>query len=1808
MSLFTLRLELTPVPEERGSDSLTFGLSLLPAISATREDQTDERALLDRIRALRGDLTNGIPDSPTDVRWTKIEQAFQAHLPELFPWGFLSGFASWSWSGVEIALTQVSGGKLSPKLVFAAQPTNADDPRLLGTSESALYGDSVYSVRRAILLALMNGPLRSATPEAALAGMRLPTASDEVADRRLVGLTFPALMSQAAQWPAPIPHRALDAALLLRAKKDAFAQAGFAPAERVYAVATFTVGATSFALPEDVLPPADPSHPLSFAYSQHAPSPVVFACESSGFVLGKLLTPGPRADTSFVDPFTSLWLAGAASGEAATAFGANDWQQKLPSALASAADFSERILEALRIALDNGDGHLVDEVALRMLCASLRDLVGYTLMADPAAGAAHYWHRIGRPGTAVDAPAAVQLVSESWAVDARPDLWSLLEDGSGASNDDDERQRLALLTALIHDDSRFVDDAGAVRWIESLRAFVPGLATLLPSVSDMNTVLSAEEPSARLERFEAIHRAATAPESQFALLLGLWRRAADQAPESLRADARAFLADWAERDVGPSLKASLAEGDWIAANRKSAALDLVARFSRWRAPTKDDPAPYLSRATAALKTQADLRWNATSVARPTMPSAARPPWLDPALERAALDLVVALGIAEANAETPQLETHPSPLVLQLDTLSDDGDAQGNDEDVNGQLRGYSALIRRVGADWSAPHQGTAVLHCWKDDNHNRLADGSGEEVLVLGANVVAATHGMRQVTLRVDERSWLDQRGVEPFAPEAPIAEPESEQLLSVVPRARATRWSARLPALGFGLEYEAAPFAITASGALPPSLRESADAPHVFLAATDKPEPDAAAVRRVEYKRRVGVNPVRIRLKPAAEKSEIPAPFRVPPEIPVAAREIDSQPSASLADRTAESAPPLLVLLAGDKVPADWQAQSFEVHAPDCTREVYARWCTRDRFESANPEPWRKWIQRIDAADTLRRMLVADSGDKAELNGFALHDPAATSIRVSWRSLRGAAVPPLDLEWTRADERQPPPILQEDGLSDEDLLRELGRAGFEPIKVVVRRSTQLTLRYDGATKILTVSVPPGYIGDLVFEPLVPDSSFVRFDQRVAEFAALPKHGAARVFGASRLRIEVATMDTPSSSELADCIALRAEADGEIAMYWDRGASAHGPTDAASLGLDNVCALEVRWQGWRLPGRPQSPFPTAQVALDAQALTNPPSLHPLTHAILWDSEGFAERDPDTGVREPKRALRVRENAVRVWRQPRDRDVPRYVRARVTALHRNAALFRLAGLEVESELEAVLAAPSNLPAAWRRALRPGRRTQPVDPPLVKLTLPLTRAVSKASNTADLLVVLNEQWGLRGGMAETLECVVEPVTRKLAAGQETRSEFGHDPIVSGVSADNLDSLPTLGPLGHTFDTDTREPLFAATSFVVRASSALAPWDFAKLSFRRVLLPELMDGYYDVPAPRTSGPGKDRYPRIALNPARHAALAGGDLAHVGEGFVSLDDVSVSSGVWEIHFGALTWKFAVDREGSFKVKLHHLPAGTIARDFDSQRDKPELQLLSLRVVAKRIEEAFASALGETRPARWEVAFYVRATRARKRAEHGFEEALEWERVGAWRGDEPENLAGGALEVTHASIVPAHIAAQCAPRFSHYVPAEWVQALADARSAAIGGQPWHGALDPSDLRIQRQGQHVVIQKSDGRLPPLTEWRDFAAPAGQSDQGLFHLLLVARDVTTSDGGASEMFVGLFRKDGDAFVPIETTSPWSQLADTASVHAYVLLVQIDPHQIRNPSDLAAFWSSAFPAEWKDAGVRILSISDRISARG
>jgi hypothetical protein len=919
----------------------------------------------------------------------------------------------------------------------------------------------------------------------------------------------------------------------------------------------------------------------------------------------------------------------------------------------------------------------------------------------------------------------------------------------------------------------------------------------------------------------------------------------------------------------------------------------------------------------------------------------------------------------------------------------------------------------------------------------------------------------------------------------------------------------------------------------------------------------------------------------------------------------------------------------------------------------LYDRWIAFDHACAAahDKAAWAAWRERIHASEMLIsgwqgqqvdaqiRTAIQDAmaDPRAQLD-----DPAVAALVLTWTPLRSDSVAAEQFVLPLARPAGPLTPTALNPNDDQAILFDRGRAGPADWTLSVQTydgpgPRPARFARDNVNRILTVLLWPGEIGDLSVASAVTTTELTARCDLQPRFAS----GGYSVFASWRTRFEICTahrLDEPGL--FRRCGAVVADS-RDVSLRWNRQevplANALQP---ALLAVDNVGTIQPSRQVWHSTGRPLPAFPGDSLWLDDMAplaALEDGSPDPTASGVLWDAVGFAERFASSAVlTEPVRlGLGSLDQVLHEERAGSDA-LPRYVRYSVEARHRYADLY--SGLVRQRSNQEHFANTTARQIAgggrskdeWLRAYRPGADLPRVPQPAVRLVVPLTRTLdaSAKGTGADLLVVLDEELDTTSALVTRLEAAIEPVVRELidqhgVQYHKALLEHAPDPILTGAAQrEALVGLSCVGPLGHTFDTDTREPHFGAVSYLVQTAGLLGAWQFAKLSFRRVLAPELMEGYYPVP---TLGQGGGRIvPQPSSAPL---VLTGSQLDERGQGQLTLQGLAqgVNDTALDIEFLGASLRLALHSEVATVQSTTRTwslqPLLPLPQDMflDThwravQRvDSPlseRLRRADFRIVVARVR---AGKPEIPLPARWELAGYV-AVSTRTAAATSDESPLPswdrtWTRVLTWQLDEPEDLAANHVTV-QASVAASHGAAQAVCRVSDYTNADWVQTLPATSVLAIGDTPWvtRTGTEPLLLKLLPGGRFELGIYQGGRDADL-HWHREPVALGQEGQGLHHLLLVTRKVLTADGSPSEAYVGIFNRAntlGNRFVPVELYRRDAQTPAESDLRGYVLLVQKSARA--HVGAAAGFWSAVFPSPSDDprkpldARLRILAVGE------
>ncbi|WP_148028742.1 hypothetical protein [Burkholderia pseudomallei] len=1764
--------------------------------------------------------------------WAQIESAFALNLGEFLPW---------MWTAIDVKL-------------FAAGDYVATAPTLLQPAASSLGQSSLDAARRGYLLALFKGSGDlSSPPSFEMAGM----------DPSGTHFSFLAYSVQATRWPSPVPQEALRNVLILELPRAALAS--IAPKERVAAILAFAVPGRSYALPQKTAI-------RDFAWTaSSAPDVVEFA--SAGLMCGEVLSP-PQNLESFLHPADSLWLRSELGNSAdfddeefvpGEAIGDHDWWTRLHDGVANTADVPRMMVEALRLAPESAELHRDFSKSLIALCGCLRDRMEPGIVCDRAP-------RMGREPVAMypfpRTPVMLDLLAALRTSD--PDAtgpldllamvlrsgesgWSVLTDTSAALSPAD-LGRVSLVYCVLYRELFNAPSAGD--WYSTLREILPKARALPEKSTDLQSALELLSAEERLALAEALCVDAVRPAVRAEALLRGWEQAVHLATSDppLLAQAKVQAQGFVRglRDSGV-LASFLEKQDTGALFAATAALGTIRAATRADPPGTKKPR-FATKIAAAAVDHARARMSPSPVFRPALA-------VDPLTQFLELESAAAAMAEEAHGwifrrSSVDATGEPGPLVLEIDTLNDDSDLHANDTDLNQWLNGYCAFFRRSEppqgrSEWGSGQIGVIEARMWSPAI--TLTDTNGHPLPALHPEPASTSYGVRQVLLHHNNRSQLPASSMDMIDNSA-SAQVENgwagaESFVVVAGVASPT---AKLPFLAFGIEYESAVFAQARCGVIPAPLAgaNASATPYRFDLFVDLTNAiPATSLRTLKYLRRTTVSAPRVKPRPDIADPRW-SPLSVSRELNLAHAAFPSQQD--------ESSAVVCVLMSGAGLPAGervdpaWMRMRFELMPPACTQPLYDRWIA---YEHATAPPadkarWAKWRERIHASE----MLVAAWKGQDTRNDVALQqridqwlqdrraqldDPAVTAFVFRWVPLRSdvSSEPPYVLKLTR----RPGPLTPTpaDPNDDTTILFDRGNAGPDDwtfqVQVYDGARTGLDrFAADSANRILTILLWPGEIGDLVVSSALHTGDLARCDLNATETI-----GDWAIFSAWHARFEVATPNRLSPADLyAHCRAILND-QRDIALTWNRESTTAGQAIAQEvLQLDNVGRIRARRQVWHATGRPLPVFPSASPDFDDMtAIEQGPdgSPDPTASGVLWDAIGFAERFDSSATWTGYANIGIQAGRQTIAEELAGSETsPRYLRYQIEAEHRYASLYLPMMVTDEARKMfnpyfAQIANGTELQTAWRRAFRPGADLENVPRPAVRLVVPLTRSLQGSTNAtgADLLVVLNEEIGTTHPLVTQLEAEVEVVHREWVNQSVSKLEHGPDPILSGkAQSGKFVGLSCVGPLGHTFDTDTREPYFVGTSYLVRSAGILEAWEFAKLSFRRVLLPEMMEGFYRVPA-ANEAIGERIVTLTSKGPLEVTGVQLQDSAQAQLSYMGVP-AGPTGVVFTIEFFGASMSLmlkrttkAMDGANEHEWALSSSAQGGAFVDtdwtvkFSVQADDPGPRLCSadVRIIVAKIREGTPDT-NPLVPALWEVAGYVAvSSRAANRSgSPDFAEPWDrqWRRILTWQMDEPMDLAGSRVRL-QSSEMAAHARAQAVRRVSDYTPAEWVQTLPDSGSLSVAGKPWVARTPGKELqlRVVDAAAHA-IGIFEGETDAKLNWQKEPVAATEDGQGLFHRLLVTQQVQTADGSASEAYFGLFNQAaGNRFERIEPATPIVQLPEIQSLRAYVLLMQRSGRTYTTPP--IGFWDSLFPGkrtgsqQTEDARLRILAVGEAIS---
>ena len=874
---------------------------------------------------------------------------------------------------------------------------------------------------------------------------------------------------------------------------------------------------------------------------------------------------------------------------------------------------------------------------------------------------------------------------------------------------------------------------------------------------------------------------------------------------------------------------------------------------------------------------------------------------------------------------PALATVPPPLTIQLARLESDNDEQAA-PDVLRQLSGFGVLMR----ERPLPAQPAAAAPPWRCLNMATLPVGGKEPRESTALLVPYRLHyqgGLRRVSVSYNNQSLVadsplggrEMAGVQ-------LEQRGSDESASVLGYRYAP--SEKLPGLKFGRSYEFAVFGISNAGTLPKeialpgqpfALRQPTLAEESALRQTGVIQPPVA------YRRTIPVGELRL-CGTGARDDGGDEPMRLPsiPDsvAPLALELLDAlMPETKSADAKVPR-PPLILLS-----PASWKGAfpasrathtaEFAVRLPQVTWSCYDRWAsattgvTADQRKALIAEVHRRHAGSLKQAST-----AVKGTSPTRAPDTSLDDPAVTNlIHLELFVEESGTLRSLAKEFVEV----PPPDPRADPVARLNAGRAVVRCEFLPDTAPAGPAGTLTVEPPGPQtprSLARVRIREGRVYKLTLSACVPvdksggtgesrmfDDVVLRSKGRAPDQVANPKAqpgGQLYLMSRTDVLIEGATAEMPSSAELYEASVPRVEVEvppGALSqlhrlpgVHAVRVALTPLPDVNAPANDVNMPRRSFKWlhraelhrQAWGWTGRNTALHPHLQRGAGADATA-------LNDAVRnWVAEEFGER-PENEFTTSTLMARTLTHGTGASARPRpgfrtfvydhvlatdaaSHDLRgQHFRYSVRAYSRYAALMpeglrsRTAGITSGTRAQ-------NQPVTtrWHEVFVPSRRRPPLDPPRVKLILPLTEGLNAGvMGTPGLLVVLNEPWYEAAGLGEAFSVEIGEVSSPWDTPAEkgrTYLEFGPDPVIQPLGtppheqpivpneppvrigdSDEMDPsrVAVTGPVGHYFDRDNNVALFVGSSFIVpaphakRTDTGSRAWYFARLRFKRKVL---------------------------------------------------------------------------------------------------------------------------------------------------------------------------------------------------------------------------------------------------------------------------------------------------------------------------------------------------------------------------------
>jgi hypothetical protein len=648
----------------------------------------------------------------------------------------------------------------------------------------------------------------------------------------------------------------------------------------------------------------------------------------------------------------------------------------------------------------------------------------------------------------------------------------------------------------------------------------------------------------------------------------------------------------------------------------------------------------------------------------------------------------------------------------------------------------------------------------------------------------------------------------------------------------------ARIPTLVFGEHPQVAICAVGNGGVLPAEIARPEDPTQLRPFGLTDALPHQ---REVDYRRLVPVGAIRID-RPALEDDRVlpalPLPV-IPDGVRPRARDLAQHSAAPTADGSpapgGDARPPLVLLVPED--PAIWKSK----HPSTYTFGI--------RPPAVELNTWDRWVASNPGALAVRRMvwsnvsrLQVDSAERADDDksaqiDYTLDDPAL---------LAEGAIEIFAIDGSGMRRRVPGGGLATGSFTWKNAVpangaaASLGELRAAPCPVTLKAGNATGIKRSGAD--VEIDFGPGVWEVRFSGKLEASAAQARFGRGFRPAAESPQSNALTddvpawrphptangelLVAPLRFIVEVPDHAMPSPQQLRGALHFSSPDQHRLKIELQTG----------SAPFRHVVTAQLLRQTWRWDGRPDAGLPN----LDPATLDTDPKIRD------WEVAEFGERPDSDHVRLAMRFIGGEPaGPLFAFEENLESDLrTQYYRLAVEVSSRYAPLLTNGGV-VSSWRER-----EDPWTHWVRHVVRCRRTEPLPKPAVRGILPLTELADGGdASVPGALVILDEAWYKQAGLGEYLHADVTSTSLHELDNVTTTTlpDVGPDPIVTARRAPAAVASPRLdvvGPVGHTFDVNTRAPLFVASSHVIRPQWTLEGteqdfrWYFARVRFCRRL----------------------------------------------------------------------------------------------------------------------------------------------------------------------------------------------------------------------------------------------------------------------------------------------------------------------------------------------------------------------------------